>query len=90
MLKARLMAVGGIILGLGFALVYGSPSIASIVYGANSVGSSAAISVSDAFSVSFWLLWMGFVLFPVGLGILAYGIGAQESSPETVPTETGI
>lgn len=84
------MAIGGFILGLGFALIYGSPSIASIVYGADSVGSGAAISVSDAFSVSFWLVWAGFVLFPVGLGILAYGVGAQESPPETVSTGTGI
>jgi branched-subunit amino acid ABC-type transport system permease component len=89
------MAVGAFILGLGYAMVFGGPNIANIVYGANSVGSSAVISVSDAFSTSFWFVWMGIVLFPVGLAILAYGVGAQRSSPETsstepASTETGI
>jgi hypothetical protein len=84
------MAVGGLILGLGFALIWEGPSIPSLIYEANSLGLSEAISVSDAFSVSFWFLWTGIVLFSVGLAILAYGIGAQKSLPETVSTETGI
>jgi hypothetical protein len=89
------MAVGAFILGLGYAMVSGGPSIASLVYGANSVGSSSVVSVNDAFSISFWLVWMGVVLFPIGLAILAYGVGVQKSSTETIPretasTETGI
>lgn len=83
------MAVGGFILGLGFAMIFGSPSIASLTYGADSVGSREVISVSDAFTISFWLIWAGVVLFAVGLAILAYGVGAQKSSPETASTETG-
>lgn len=84
------MAVGGLVLGLGFALIMGSSSIANLVYGQKSLGFGTAMSVSDAFSISFWLLWAGFVLFPVGVAILAYGVGAQKSSPETVSTETSV
>ncbi len=82
------MAVGGFILGLGFALIWGSPSVASLEYGAAYNSFGTVISVSEAFSISFWLLWAGFVLFPIGLAISAYGIGAQKSSPETASTET--
>lgn len=84
------MAVGGFFLGLGFALIFGSPNIASLAYGAASVGSSNVTSARDAFSISYWLVWTGVVLFPVGLGILVYGVGAQKSPPETVSTETGV
>jgi hypothetical protein len=83
------MAVGGSILGLGFALILGGPSVANVVYGTDSVGLSAAISISDAFSISFWFLWAGFVMSPVGLAVLAYGVGARESSPKTISPETG-
>ncbi|MGP8056168.1 MAG: hypothetical protein ACLP9K_00970 [Nitrososphaerales archaeon] len=86
-MKARLMTIGGFILGLGFVLIW-SPSIPNLVYGANQYGASVGISVSQAISVSFWFLWAGIVLFPVGLAILVYGIGAQKSSPEPVSTET--
>ena len=82
------MGIGGLVLGLGFALIWGSPNIANLEYGASYNGFSTVISASDAFSISFWLLWAGFVLFPVGLAILAYGIGAQKSSPVPVSTET--
>ncbi len=89
-MKATLMAVGGFILGLGFALIFGSPNFGNLVYGAASIGASMPISVNDAFSVSYWLLWTGIVLFPVGLAILVYGIGAQKSPPKVVSTETDI
>jgi len=81
------MAVGGFILGLGFGLIW-SPSIPNLVYGANSYGVNVGISLSEAISMSFWFLWAGIVLFPVGLAILVYGIGAQKSSPETASAET--
>ena len=90
MLKAILMAVGGLILGLGFALMWVGPSIPSLVYEANEIGFSEAISVSTALSVSFWFLWTGIVLFPVGLAILVYGVGAPKSPPETVSPEIGV
>jgi hypothetical protein len=71
-------------------LVFGSSSIPNLVYGLVQIGSSSTISLSAAFSVAFWLLWTGIVLFPLGLAILAYGVGAQKSSTETVPTEPGL
>ncbi len=83
------MAVGGFILGLGYALVIGSPSIANLVYGDNSVGGSPPMSVNEAFSLSIWLLWAGFVLLPAGAAVLIYGAAAQKPAPETVSAETG-
>ena len=82
------MALGAFFAGLGYALIFGSPSIASLEYGAASVGQSV-ISTGDAFSLSFWLFWAGIVLFPVGLAILAYGIAAQKS-PAAASIETSI
>lgn len=86
-MRAELMAVGGFILGLGIALVVGSPSIPQIVYNASVYNLKLGISISNSVSISFWLLWMGIALSPVGLMILAYGVGAEKSLPEAVPTE---
>ena len=82
------MAVGGFLAALGYALVFGGPSLANLVYGANSFGGSEPISVADAFSASFWLVWTGIVLFPVGVATFAYAIGAKESSRRTEQLET--
>lgn len=84
------MAVGGLILGLGAALIFVSSNIPNLVYGASEYGSSVGISMSDVFSISLWFIWTGIVLCPVGLAILAYGVGAQKSPPETASTETGV
>jgi len=81
------MAVGGFVLGLGYALVIGSSNIASLVYGANSVGGGAPISTGDAFSISFWLLCAGLILLPVGAAVLIYGVAAQRSPPAAVSAE---
>lgn len=89
-LKAILMAVGGLILGLGFALIWTGPSIPSLIYDANSLGFTEPISVSEAMSIGFWFIWTGIILFPVGLATLVYGIGAQKSPPETVSPEKGV
>jgi hypothetical protein len=79
------MAVGAFFAGLGYALVFGSLSVASLATGATENGLRSVIPFSDAFSLSFWLFWVGIVLFPVGLAILAYGVGARESKTE-IPT----
>lgn len=84
------MAVGGLVLGLGFALIWTGPSIPSLIYEAASLGFSEPISVSQAMSIGFWFIWTGIILFPVGLAILVYGIGAQKSPPEIVSPKTGI
>ena len=83
------MAVGGSVMALGYALVIGSPSIANLVYGANSVGGGAPITTGDAFTISIWLLWAGLVLLPVGAAVLIYG-AATKAPPEAaalVPAE---
>ena len=86
-MRARLMAVGGFVMALGYALVIGSSSIANLVYGANSVGGGAPISTGDAFTISFWLLCAGLVLLPVGVAVLIYGVAAQRSPPAAVSAE---
>jgi hypothetical protein len=78
------MAIGGFILGLGFALIFGSINIANLAYAVSAGGSS------DVISISYYFVWTGVVLFPIGLAILAYGVGARESSSQTISTETGI
>jgi len=80
-MRARLMAVGGFVMTLGYALVIGTSSIANLVYGANSVGGGAPISTGDAFTISFWLLWAGLVLLPAGAAVLIYG-AATKVPPE--------
>ena len=82
-MRARLMAVGGFVMALGYALIMGSPSIASLVYGANSVGGGAPISTGDGFTISIWLLGAGLVLLPVGVAVLVYG-AATKAPPEAV------
>ena len=89
-LKAGLMAIGGAILGLGFALIFSSLNIAEIASAASQAGAGIILKPNDAISISFWLVITGIVLFPVGLGILAYGVGAQEPQPETTSTEAGF
>jgi len=84
------MAVGGFILGLGAALIFSSLNIAELASAANQAGLNNVLSPDDAISISYWFVWTGVVLFPVGLAILAYGVGAQKSSPEIASTETGI
>lgn len=84
------MAIGGFILGLGFALIFGSLNIAELAIAVNSAGLNEVIPLEDVISTSYWFVWTGVVLFPAGLAILAYGVGAQESTPKTAPTGTGI
>lgn len=74
-------------MGLGYAFIFGGPSIASLEYEANVVG-VGIISISAAFSIAFTLFWAGVVLFPVGLAILVYGIAAKEPSPLAVSAQT--
>ena len=81
------MAVGGFVLGLGYALLIGSANIANLIYGGNTVGGGAPLSTGDAFTISFWLLCAGLVLLPVGAAVLIYGIAAQRSPPAAVPAE---
>jgi len=87
-MKAGLMAIGALFAGLGYALVFGSTNIPSLVYGANQVGTTTVMSVDSAFTIAFTLFWAGVVLLPVGLAILVYGIAGRESSPSATSTQT--
>jgi len=87
-MKAGLMAIGALFAGLGYALVFSSTNIPSLVYGANQVGTSTVISIDSAFAIAFTLFWAGVVLLPVGLAILGYGIAGRESSPSATSTQT--
>jgi hypothetical protein len=89
-LKAILVAIGGLILGLGVTLIWVGSGLPSLIGGASQLGLTEPISLSAAFSDAFWFALTGLILFPVGLAILLYGIVTKKSPPETVSPKTGV